>query len=56
METALRFYEREGLPIEVIFLDGEPLFNSRQVGEGLMISEFAVRKALSDMAGTTRSS
>jgi prophage antirepressor-like protein len=49
MENALQIFEKEGHPIEVIFLNGEPLFNARQVGEGLMIGEGAVRKCISEM-------
>lgn len=49
MENALQVLQKDEYPIELIFLDGEPLFNARQVGEGLMIPEFVVREALSDM-------
>ena len=49
MEKAMQVFEREGYPIEVIFLDGQPHFNARQVGEGLMIGEGAVRKCVSEM-------
>lgn len=49
MENALQVFQKERYPIEVILLDGEPLFNARQVGEGLMIIESAVREALSGM-------
>lgn len=46
---AMQRFEHDGLSIEVIELNGEPLFNARDIARGLSISPEGVRKALIEM-------
>ena len=45
----LQKFEHEGLPVEIINLDGRSLFNASQIGDGLYISPSGVRDALFEM-------
>lgn len=45
----LQKFEHEGLPVEIINLDGRSLFNASQIGDGLYISPSGIRTALSEM-------
>jgi len=51
--NALQKFTFEGLPVEVVDLNGETLFNATQIGYGLHINPSAVRMALAEMEKET---
>ncbi len=47
LPAVINGYEWDGKEIEILYRDGEPLFNATDIGRGLAIGAAAVREASS---------